>query len=264
MAQTSNQSVDLVRPSVKFGISILVLLVVRFIVNRLPMLGGSIVIPASESALPFSLQYSAIGVAILDTAILVLLFNFGRQIGGKLQTRYPTVEDIAKITRLVAVVVVGLIAYNIYGLIGLALLRDRTLYNLLFLVIVGIPLIVLLFLGYRHIDQLTGLVMGQLEGVAKSRTCPECGARLTGREKFCAACGLDLSSTEEKTTVASGTTASCFSCSRSVDTSTKFCPSCGCQLLCLSCGSRLEKDSDFCSKCGLKLNDHSESSSSSK
>ena len=104
----------------------------------------------------FVLSYSSIGLALIDTLIILLILSFGTDIGRQLGVRYPRFRQLSQITTLVTTLVVLLIAYNSYGSVGFALLRDQGIYDLIFLLIT-----------YRNMDQLTDLVMCR---------CPDCTA----------------------------------------------------------------------------------------
>ena len=137
MVTKSAQTLNFARPAVRFGIGLVALLLVRFIVNRLPMLEGSMAIDG------FVLSYSSIGSAIIDTLIILLILSFGTDIGRQLGVRYPRFRQLSQITTLVTTLVVLLIAYNSYGSVGSALLRDQGIYDLIFLLITAVALIAL-------------------------------------------------------------------------------------------------------------------------
>ena len=191
MVTKNAQNLNFARPAVRLGIGLVALLLVRFIVNRLPMLEGSMAIDG------FVLSYSSIGSALIDTLIILLILSFGTDIGRQLGVLYPRFRQLSQITTLVTTLVVLLIAYNSYGSVGSALLRDQGIYDLIFLLITAVALIALLYISYRNMDQLTDLVMGRFEAAVKSRKCPECGAAIKGHSKFCIECGHPLSSVKK-------------------------------------------------------------------
>ncbi len=172
----------------------------------------------------FVLSYSSIGSAIIDTLIILLILSFGTDIGRQLGVRYPSFRQLSQITILVTTLAVLLIAYNSYGSVGYALLHDRGIYDLIFLLITAVALIALLYISYRNMDQLTDLVMGRFEAAVKGRKCPECGATIKEDSKFCIECGHPLRSVENETTSEATV---CSQCGASLDEGVRFCPECG-------------------------------------
>lgn len=73
-------------------------------------------------------------------------------------------------------------------------------------------------------------------------SCPHCGAKLHGGQKFCGECGGAI-----------GTV--CPSCGKVNEAGQRFCGECGARLLkkCPSCGSSVSPDTKFCGECGAKL-----------
>jgi hypothetical protein len=159
---------------------------------------------------------------------LVLLLNFGREIGSKLRTRYPVFEDLSKITTLVTLLVALLVVYNAYDLIGFALLGDKNLYDLIFLAVTAIPLFSLLALGYRNMGNITDLVMGKIDTFTASMVCASCGAQAELNNKFCGGCGAKLIPPGQSP---AGKPSACSKCGAELPSAGRFCPQCGSSVL---------------------------------
>ncbi len=80
-------------------------------------------------------------------------------------------------------------------------------------------------------------------------SCPECGNKVDGTDKFCNQCGGKL---EFK--------AKCPECGVDVSPSHQFCSKCGADMTstvfeCPECGYEIEEDSNFCPGCGIEFED---------
>lgn len=226
MPERKGPRVNFVRPSVVFAAGLAILLLIRFTLRVLPILMRSIIIAPEpgEAGFAFTLPYAVIAVAIVDTLILVLLINFGRQIGCTLRLKYKLSRDIVKTTTLLAFLLALFIAYKAYGLLGYAVLRDRALYELVFLCFTALALIAASALGYRNWRSVTDLIMGKLPRETKSLVCPDCAAHLRSGAKFCRECGTDIRQQEVLPTVQAR---SCPRCGRGVNATARFCSECG-------------------------------------
>lgn len=77
-------------------------------------------------------------------------------------------------------------------------------------------------------------------------SCPQCGVLNENTSKFCKSCGSQLIKTNH-----------CVSCQQEIPAESAFCPKCGApqkaEKICPQCGEKNEASSAFCKKCGNKF-----------
>ena len=226
MTNSDSHTASFARPIVKFGIGLIALLVLRSILQQLPMLEGITTISSGEGRIPFAIPYSEIAAVIINTLIIIWLLIFGKEIGNVIKTRLRGFEESAKLTNLLMVLIALLIAYGSYSLLGTALVRDRGLYNWIFLIATAIPVVALIYVGYRNIDQITDLFVSRFRklGNTEVKKCPHCGALLEENARFCKECGNKISIESELETAK---TTKCSKCGAVMSIPAKFCPECG-------------------------------------
>lgn len=90
-----------------------------------------------------------------------------------------------------------------------------------------------------------GAGQGQAGAAQPTRACPKCQAQVPASSRFCPSCGEQLLVTKK-----------CPSCAKDVDGSAKFCPECGANLaaasVCPNCKAELKPGAKFCPNCGTK------------
>lgn len=211
----------IVKPVIRFTIGLVVLLVVRALVSALPMIRD-----ATISGFPLTpLQ---IAIAVVDTIIIVILLNFGKDIGSSLRFRVERFPEIGTIVTLIIVLIAVSIAYTAYDDIGNLLPGGiRWIYPVLFAVLVVIPLYFLLMSIYRNMDKLTDLSVRKIEAATRKQDlCPDCGAKLSANVQFCSNCGHQTPKEEEMPEE---------------------------PMKCSECGAAAEKGAKFCKECGAKV-----------
>jgi ribosomal protein L40E len=213
----------LIKPIIRFIIGLVILLIIRAVVSSLPMIKDVTI--AEE----FPLTPLQIAILVVDTIIIVVLLNFGREMGNSLRFTVKRLPEVGTIVNLVVVLIAVSVAYRAYSSIGF-LLPDNIhwIYPVVFIILIVIPLCLLIMAIYRNMGELTNLAVKGIETFAeKSSICSNCGARLSANARFCANCGQQVAEEEEI----------------AVDESVK----------CLECGAAVEKDAKFCKECGARL-----------
>lgn len=208
----------LIKPIIKFIIGLVVLLIIRAVVSSLPMIKDATIAR-------FPLTPLQIAVVVVDTIIIVILLNFGREIGNSLRFAVEHFPKVGTIANLVVVLVAVSIAYGAYNRIGFLLPRNiHWIYPVIFIVLAVIPLYFLVMTIYRNIDKLTDLTVRRIETATKKHSiCSNCGARLSANASFCSNCGQQIVK-EEKVVEEP---VKCPECGATVDKDAKFCEECG-------------------------------------
>ena len=220
--ESKNTVPMLVKPVIKFIIVLVVLLVIRAIVAALPMIRD-----ARISGFPLTPLQMAI--VVVDTVIIVILLNFGRDIGNSLRFGVERFPEIGTIATLIVVLIAVSIAYTAYNDIGYLLPRNiHWIYPVLFAVLAVIPLYFLVMTTYRNVDKLTDLSVKKIEAATKKQNlCTDCGTKLPTNVQFCSNCGHEIAKAEE--TVKQ--TMKCPKCGTTADKDAKFCEECGAEIV---------------------------------
>jgi ribosomal protein L37E len=212
---------NVARPFVKLAIGVFGLLIIRYILSRLPMIKDAPPIP------DVGLSYSTLGGAVVDTIIFVLIFRFGLEVEKMIEGKTRRIPDAGRMVRLGVIIIIAALAYNAYSDVAFAFLRrEMWIYSVGCLILVGIPVLALASLIYKNIDSLTDLVMGGLKRASKPHlTCLECGAPYNQGAKFCSGCGAGIPVAEA--TMVDALALQCGQCGASLNPGAKFCAGCG-------------------------------------
>jgi hypothetical protein len=247
------------RRLVKAIIAILGLIVIRIILDNLPMLKEArpIIVGSGASAaananiaqffntgqMPSNLsdlasQYAvgfifpiSIANAIVDTLIFVVLIGTAAGFNGLIQTRSKRLPEGGLIILLLILTIVVALAYHSYmGVIPPLLGSQANLYGWFSLVLGLLPLIGLIVVASRNLDAITEVVFSSTRGVASipvlqaaessSATCSKCGGAIAAGAKFCGSCGAPAP-------VSASAGRFCSGCGTKNDSGAKFCNSCG-------------------------------------
>jgi ribosomal protein L40E len=255
------------RRLVKAIIAVIGLIVIRIVLDNLPMLkeaqpiyvgsGGSPVANADwanyaqqyfntgqmpqnyqdivkKIALPYIFPIS-IANAIVDTLIFAVLIVTAAGFNGLIRARSKRLPEGGLIILLLVLTIVVAIAYKSYmGVIPPLLGSQANLYGWFFLVLGLLPLIGLIVVASRNLDAITEVVFASTSRVV-----------VGGRPQ---------------TTVVESS-ASCSKCGAKIAAGVKFCDSCGAPVpvatstgkFCSECGAKNESGAKFCNKCGKSL-----------
>ncbi len=250
------------RRLMKIVIAVVGLIVIRFILDNLPMLrdarpivlgGNGMAGPNADSLRavqqmfntgqmpPEFRQFGAglifpmfIANAIVDTLIFAVLIGGAMEFNGLIRARSNRLPEGGLIILLLVLTIVVAIAYRSYmGVIPPLLGSLANLYGWLFLVLGLLPLIGLIVVASRNLDAITEVVFATSKravasqaapAAASSATCSKCGSIIAAGVKFCASCGTPVADVSA--------------------TAQKFCP---------ECGAKNEGSAKFCKGCGKEL-----------
>jgi hypothetical protein len=221
-------------PLLKLFIGVVVLLGIGTIINALPMVKE---IPATDIPLPIT----EIVKVVMATLILVVLINFAFEFGDNLEEAVPTFPEIGIISRWVVFLITVIVAFVSYNNIAQIFLGEQKwIYSLFFVAIALVPIINLLILFYRHVGQITDLIVSGTENMGRprrrSRTtistpsalrCPHCDAAIIAGAKFCRSCGGKIPEQAVAMHSHIPDVSTCPECGAALSGNAKFCSGCG-------------------------------------
>ena len=221
-------------PLLKLFIGVVVLLAIGTIINALPMVKE---IPATDLPVPIP----EIVKVVIATLILVILINFAFEFGDNLEDVVPTFPELGIISRWIVFLVAIIVAFVSYNNVAAVfLVEQKWIYSLFFVAIALVPILNLLILFYRHVGQITELIVSGTESMGRPRrrgratstaqasiNCPHCGSAITAGAKFCRSCGQQVSTQTASSSPASSRMVNCPECGASLSSSAKFCSECG-------------------------------------
>jgi hypothetical protein len=185
-----------------------------------------------------SISIPQIVSAIIATAIIILLINFGIEISAACRTRFPTFRSSGAIVHMAVVLATLLVAYNAYQHLALVFLGSYGwVYALTFLILTLLPLIYLIYLCYINLDKLADMAVGGLSRSRGSprlspaagtqsaaRKCAKCGAALPPAGKFCRECGTPVTQVVQEPPTEQR---QCPKCGTALSSGVAFCTECG-------------------------------------
>jgi hypothetical protein len=262
MPTTNQNSIgsEVGRRLVKTIIAVVGLIVIRLILDNLPMLkeakpifvgGNGMATPNADwpritqeywntGQLPQEVLQHAVGFifpisianAIVDTLIFAVLIGSAAGFNGLIRARSKRLPEGGLIILLLVLTIVVAIAYKSYmGVIPPLLGGQANLYGWFFLVLGLLPLIGLIVVASRNLDAITEVVfastsraavggVSQTNAAESSVTCSKCGAIIATGVKFCGSCGAPAP-------VSVSTGKFCSECGAKNESGAKFCNSCG-------------------------------------
>lgn len=268
MTTTNQNSIgnEVGRRLVKTAIAVVGLLLIRLLLDNLPMLkeakpilvGDNPMTPSADLAriaqeyfrtgqLPQELQGIAkqyampyifpisIANAIVDTLIFIVLLWSAEGFNGLIQARSKRLPEGGRILQFLIFTIVVALAYHSYRSVVPPLLGSHAdLYGWLFLVLGLMPLIGLIVVASRNLDAITEVVFSSASRTVTQAPAPQ---------------------VKESSAV-------CAKCGGAVAAGVKFCSACGApvpaasapaQKFCPECGLQNEGGAKFCKSCGKPL-----------
>jgi uncharacterized paraquat-inducible protein A len=220
-------------PLLKLFIGVVVLLGIGTIINALPMVKE---IPATDLPVPIS----EVVKVVIATLILVLLINFAFEFGDNLQEVVPTFPELGIISRWIVFLITIIVAFVSYNNVAQIFLGEQKwIYSLFFVAIALVPIVSLLILFYRHVGQITDLIVSGTESMGRPRRtrvvspaqsmnkCPHCGNDVASGAKFCRSCGERIPEQQPAAQSPISNVMTCPECGASLSSNAKFCSGCG-------------------------------------
>jgi len=218
-------------PLLKLFIGVVVLLIIGTVINALPMVKE---IPVTD--LPVSI--SELVKVVIATLILVILINFAFEFGDNLEDVVPAFPELGVISKWVVFLIAVIVAFVSYNNVAAVFLGEQKwIYSLFFVAIALVPILNLLILFYRHVAQMTELIVSGTENMGRSRrrvgnsnaqssSCPHCGSPIVAGAKFCRSCGEQVVVKGPRQPV-NANLANCPECGSVLNANAKFCGDCG-------------------------------------
>lgn len=228
-ADKNNVVEELTRPVIKLIVALTGLLVLRFIIIRLPGLGTEVP--------EVGITISALAGAIITVIMVAIIVNFGREIEPRLQRTLAGPEqlraDLAMIGKHLTFLLAIIVAYNgLDALLVPLLLPDPGpwAYDIVFLLVALIPTVVIAQRMFTNLDDITDLLTEQVKSATASEVqCTNCDETIRATLDFCPHCGSAVESGAGPGSNAAGSSV-CPECEADVDPDAAFCGSCGSQL----------------------------------
>jgi hypothetical protein len=157
-----NTNREFARVLIKMGIGLIGLILVRLIVQNLPMVhdAGSIV--------PGKLTVLAGALMAIDTMLLSVLVTFGIELRGYLHGQFPAIPGLATMTIDLVCLITGGLAYADFKPLTRTWPSIKQAYTWTFLTLVAIPVIQMIVMLYRNRDEMASMFLQKLMAREKS------------------------------------------------------------------------------------------------
>lgn len=240
---------NLVRRLVSFFITLIILIIIKAIVVKLP----------SMDILVFQhISIATIASAVISMIIIGMVLVFGQDVAVRAARILPTYPEANQLLNTIAVLIAIIIAYSAFNRILVPFLAkiDLTwLYPVVFLCIAILPIYRITTMLFTSSGRITDLFLGEKQAVAVADTvvCHNCGSRVPDT-KFCNRCGKELMRQGSNTVT-------CHQCGVKLNPGTKFCVNCAARVapeavperICPVCNLFVEPGDEFCSNCGTRV-----------
>lgn len=238
MANGESNTRLVLTPLLKLFIGVVVLLIIGTVINALPMVKE---IPVTDLPIPIS----EIVKVVIATLILVVLLNFAFEFSDNLEDAIPTFPELGIISRWIVFLIAIIVAFLSYTNIAQVFLGEQKwIYSLFFVVLALIPILNLLVLFYRHVGQITDLIVSGTESMGRPRrrtranvvaqatiNCPHCGNAINSTAKFCRSCGEKVIPQTASSEPLGSYPRNCPQCGAALGAKAKFCSECGSQVV---------------------------------
>lgn len=195
---------EISRRLLKAGIAVAGLLLIRFILGRLPMVAHAdpIYIDSLFGTDQAVVSPTAIAKAIIDTLIFAVVLFAAVDAGALVRSSARRLPEAGMMIMLTTVVVVVALAYSSYSTFILPIIGDQSIYDWSFLVLGVLPVAGLVLLVYRNLDVITDVVYHSSRHAVSAVTtghksasvaCANCGSVVVPGARFCASCGKVVS-----------------------------------------------------------------------
>jgi Double zinc ribbon len=239
---------NLIRVSISFVVTLIMLAIIRAVVLRLPHM---------DEMVGKFLTISNIVAMIISVMFIVVIIVFGKILAGYAVLMLPIFPGIGSLINNVIILIVIIIAYVSFDIVIMRYFRLNNiawLYPIIFLILALIPIARIIYIFYTNSGNITYLFSKEkVPLTANEITCNNCRAINATGAAFCCICGEKIEKAEKNI---------CASCGAELASGSSFCNSCGNKVekiekkesknICSNCGAKLESGSVFCSDCGEK------------
>jgi ribosomal protein L40E len=239
---------NLIRVSISFAITLIVLAIIRAVVLRLPHM--------DEMVSDF-LTISDIVVMVISVIFIVVIIVFGKILAGHAVLMLPIFPGIGSLINNIVILISIIIAYVTFDIVIMPFFRlydISWLYPVIFLVLALIPIARIIYVFYTNSGNIAYLFRrGKTSSSTSEIICNNCGTLNSPGSAFCFKCGQKIEKTKKNI---------CSTCGAELEPGSEFCSNCGSKVerlekkeeenVCKKCGAELEPGSEFCSNCGEK------------
>ena len=242
------QTKNLIRVSISFAITLIVLAIIRAIVLRLPYMNEPVT---------YYLTISDIVVMVISVVFIVVIIVFGKILAGHAVLMLPIFPGIGSLINNIVLLISIIIAYVSIDIVIMPFFRLHDiawLYPIIFLVLAIFPIIRIIQIFYTNSGNIAYLFKREKTLMANDNLCNNCGVNNEPGAVFCTGCGKKIEKIEKN---------KCTYCGAELTPGSAFCNSCGKKIekteekedknICVKCGVKLEPESAFCNNCGEKL-----------
>jgi hypothetical protein len=183
--------------------------------------------------LPGYIQPVSLANAAIDTLTFIAILLGAADLSRQIRRHAGRLPELGTMTFLVILSAITGLAYRSYAAVAMPLLGiDYVFYDWLFLILGIAPILTAVLIGYRKLDVITDIVLQVLYKLVSAAgaahqthttNCQNCGKALTPGGRFCAACGTPASGDEARP-------AFCASCGARNDGLSGRCTNCGASL----------------------------------
>lgn len=207
---------NLIRVSISFAITLIVLAIIRAVVLKLPHM---------DEIVSRFLTISDIVVMIISVIFIVVIIVFGNILAGNAVLMLPIFPGIGSLINNIVILISIIIAYVSFDILVMPFFRQYDiawLYPIIFLVLALIPIARIIYIFYTNSGNIAYLFRRAKSPSLKGDiVCSNCGAANPPGSEFCIACGKKLEEPIKN--------------------------------ICPNCGAELAPGSVFCSNCGAKI-----------
>ena len=170
---------------IRLAVALVMLFIIEGVIVSLPMIKG-LTIPG------FPLSGSEVVATVARVIMIAVLLGFAQRFGLDLRWGLPQVPASETMVTSIAYALAAFMAYKAFYSAAFLLLKDvMWAYQLLFLLLVAIPVGKLGLALYNSVDQIVELAR-RGRGGTEVVTCARCGANNVVGARFCERCGGPL------------------------------------------------------------------------
>jgi len=241
---------NLIRVSISFAITLIVLAIIRAVVLKLPHM---------DEIVSQFLTISDIVIMIISVIFIVVIIVFGGILAANLTLMLPIFPGIGSLINNIVILISIIIAYVSFDILIMPFFRLHDiswLYPIIFLILALIPIARIIHIFYTNSGNIAYLFKRvKITSPTGEIICDNCGKANSPNSEFCWYCGKKLEKPVKNI---------CPKCGAELTPGSVFCSNCGYKIenpenkeiknICPKCGAELTPGSVFCTKCGAKIN----------
>ena len=213
---------ELMRVSISFAITLIVLIIIRVIILRLAYM---------DQVVANIFTVADIAAAAISVVFIVIVAIFAKIISriiGQLLPLFPGTSSLINNIMLIIIIIIAYSSFDTFIVPFFILHEIAWLYPIIFLILAILPLYRIIAIVYRNSGNIVYLFRKKPSPFIQTEEgkCPNCKAVIKNDAQFCSNCGTRIEKIEKQ------------------DIDINRCP---------NCGYEVEANSAFCSNCGAKI-----------